>query len=1265
MLRNYLLFVFLWLSSLFVSAQTFVHLDWQQPEPIHKGVETVSTDLPSFLGAAYLDESHLPYYIQQLEVENQHYRYEALVEYPEFAALTPKEIKAIKQTGVQLPNYPYVTLRYSVAAKKRQLDASFIPLVYRKGKYQRIISFKLTLLKREPLSRTPQTRVAVLSPYRNTSVLNAGKWVKIKVTQEGIHQITQSQLAQMGFPNPAKVHIYGYGGHQLYEQLSLNSRTDLEEIPTLRQGSKLLFYANGTLRWDKDEKTGLYAHTPNSFSTYSCYFLTTSEDPPLVMPVKASLPAVDAVERTTFPDYVLHEKDEYAWYEGGRKLVEAYNFKNSSQKSFLFRELEGIQPSTLKITVAATSHSMNSSTSVKVDAAQTELGSFSVPRCYSIYDYAKWKAATFSCENTTANECEVKLSFSANHDARLDYIRLNFQRSLSLTKSSLRFRGTTSEIERYNLSQCNENTLVWDITDPAHYQQLETKKTGDKLFFTADNTAITREYIAFDKTASYPSVTTLGTVKNQNLHALRAIDMVIIVPPKSELITQAERLAEYHRLKDNFTVQVVTSTQIYNEFSSGTPDATAYRRFMKMLYDTATTTQEQPRYLLLFGNSVFDNRLLTAPFRRASQTDYLLCYQSENSFSDTECYVLDDYFGFLDDNEGINLTTDKLDVSIGRLTVSTGKEAKQVVDKLVDYMDNKHAGAWKNTMTFVGDDGDNNTHMQQANQEASIIERAEPSILVKRIFFDAYKRETTTVGDRYPDVRKALLEMLENGTILFNYNGHGGPTLFSHEYVLGIEDIAAVRSNFPPLWVTASCKITPFDGTSENMGEVALLNPYGAAIGLFTTTRTVYTDRNSMINRFFIQAMIKKDNGLPRRIGDAVREAKLAIAPYGYVNSMHYVYLGDPALRLAYPAYKIVVDEFNGSAATAPATQVKAGSTVTMKGRVLGSDGNTATTYKGSLYSTIMDNEALVTTYNNSGEANRPFVYRDRTKLLFTGQNVVDKGEFSLSFPVPFDINYADESGRANLYAVDENGGHEANGSYTNFLVGGTVKGAESGKGEGPKISLYLNTPDFPSGGAVNPSPSLVIDLEDTDGINTVGNSVGHDLVAIIDNDPNQYFNLNSYYQSSLGDYTKGKVRYQFSNLAEGKHELLVRAWDVMNNSSSKVLTFEVKKDLPMQLLDIQCSQSPAKTTTTFILSHNRPSEQIEVEITVLNLAGMPVWKFQDHATSLGSYYYVDWDLKTNSGQALSPGLYLFRAKVTIKGVTSTTKTRKIVLMAQ
>ena len=104
--------------------------------------------------------------------------------------------------------------------------------------------------------------------------------------------------------------------------------------------------------------------------------------------------------------------------------------------------------------------------------------------------------------------------------------------------------------------------------------------------------------LAVNVKGSFPEPVRVGLVENQNLHGLDSVDMVIVVPTSGQLTQQAERLAAAHREYDSLKVKVVRADMVYNEFSSGTPDATALRRFMKMLYDRGGT-DAAPRYLLL------------------------------------------------------------------------------------------------------------------------------------------------------------------------------------------------------------------------------------------------------------------------------------------------------------------------------------------------------------------------------------------------------------------------------------------------------------------------------------------------------------------------------------------------------------------------------------------------------------------------------------------------------------------------------------------
>ena len=51
--------------------------------------------------------------------------------------------------------------------------------------------------------------------YAAHSVLAEGKWIKVKVDQTGIYKLTYAELKAMGFSDPTKVSVHGYGGAML------------------------------------------------------------------------------------------------------------------------------------------------------------------------------------------------------------------------------------------------------------------------------------------------------------------------------------------------------------------------------------------------------------------------------------------------------------------------------------------------------------------------------------------------------------------------------------------------------------------------------------------------------------------------------------------------------------------------------------------------------------------------------------------------------------------------------------------------------------------------------------------------------------------------------------------------------------------------------------------------------------------------------------------------------------------------------------------
>ena len=737
-------------------------------------------------------------------------------------------------------------------------------------------------------------------------------------------------------------------------------------------------------------------------------------------------------------------------------------------------------------------------------------------------------------------------------------------------------------------------------------------------------------------------------ITNQDHHADAATDMVIIIPTSQHLLAQAERLKAHHEQHDGLRVTIVPADELYNEFSSGTPDATAYRRYLKMLYDRATTPNDKPRYLLLFGDGAWDNRMLTSEWSGYNTDDYLLCYESENSFSQVNCYVSDDFFCLLDDEEVIQTTNGnsttyagKPDVAVGRLPARTPDEAKTLVDKIISYAQNEYAGPWQNEICMMGDDGNDNSHMKTADKVATMIESTYPNYNVDKIYWDAYQRTSSSTGYSYPDVTRLIKQQLQNGALMMNYCGHGAAYAMSHELVMKLTDFEAQQSNYLPLWMTASCDIMPFDGQEENIGETVMLNSKGGGIAFFGTTRTVYATYNEVMNLAFTKHVLTPGMA----IGEAVRLAKCELVEKSSdltCNKLQYTLLGDPALQLNTPRQKMVVDSINGMPAT-QGIKLAAGSIVKITGHVE-LNNETDTDFNGIVTLSVRDAEETITCRLNdrsSTGADKAFVYQDRTNYLYRGSENVTEGVFHFTFAIPKDISYTDGSGLMTLYAINADKTRSAHGENESFeLIGSSTALTDS---IGPSVYCYLNSKNFKNGGKVNTTPYFIAELYDDSGINASGSSIGHDLELIIDGDMNQTYNLNNYFEYDFGDYRSGSIGFSIPQLSIGTHKLLFRAWDILNNSTTTELLFEVSEDAGAGEFNVTCTQNPASTNTQFVITHDRPGSELKVTLDVFDLGGRQLWRQTDTVMATNDTVTIDWNLNVAGGSRLHTGLYLCR----------------------
>lgn len=763
----------------------------------------------------------------------------------------------------------------------------------------------------------------------------------------------------------------------------------------------------------------------------------------------------------------------------------------------------------------------------------------------------------------------------------------------------------------------------------------------------------------------------LYNITNQDHHADGFADMVILIPTSQKLLAQAERLKKFHETHDNMRVNIVPADELYNEFSSGTPDINAYRRYLKMLYDRATTEADRPKYFLYMGDCLWDNRMLTPEGQQLNADDYLLCYESENSFNEVTCYVDDSWVGLLDEGEGANPVTEQIDVAVGRFPVTTAAQAKVMVDKTIAYANNAEAGNWQNTLVFMGDDGNENLHMRDEDEVANYISELYPGYVAKKVMWDVYTRQSSSTGNSYPEVATLLKQQQAEGALIMDYAGHGSEVQISHEAVLRLSDFASFTGKRWPLWITASCDIMPFDGTTATIGETAVLNERGGTMAFYGTTRTVYANLNKYMNRAFLRRVLSFDtSGKPTTLGEAHRLAQNDLVKGRWIDAQHYeadrssnrlqyALLGDPALALHLPRPIVVVDSIGGRSLNNSSDTVKlsAGSVVRVKGHLQG-----APSFTGTVYATVRDSrEIIVGKMNNEKETSTAFSFYDRPRTLFSGADSVRNGQFSFSFAVPRDINYTDTTGLMNLLAVSNDQQLLAHGVTDKFLIGGTAPSVNDSVG--PSVYAYLNTPSFVNGDQVNTTPYFVAQISDADGLNTSGSGIGHDLELVVDGDPAKTYLLNSHFVYDFGSYTSGSTWYSLPELAPGKHTLRFRAWDILNNVTTCELNFNVVRGLEPKLFNVSCTENPARSQTTFIIQHDRTASPFDVQLEIFDLSGRLLWQHDESGVSADGAYTMNWNLTVNGGSRLNTGVYLYRVKVSSNGSTQASKAKKLVVI--
>jgi len=1128
----------------------------------------------------------------------------------------------------------------------------------------------------------PNLRMLDFAPQ---SALSEGQWYKIAIAKDGVYKIDKNIFNQLGLSidnlSPQSINVYGNGG-ELLPSSNLEPRyDDLQKCAVYFQGEEdnvfqdndyILFYGKGPDTWKRitgsSEEPSRWTHNKHYYSDSAYYFIRIDDTEPLrVQPTTViDLPSTHLVNR--FQDFQFIETDLYNIGRTGREFFgEQFDLNTSGSYSFTIPNLVSETPALLEANMAVRSVGGASNWTISVAGSTTQtapvttgegvLSAVATTDLVSIPFNPSGSSVTTSVQfNKYSNTAEVI--------GWVDYLRLNATRSLTMSGTQMKFRDTLSvgpgNIGLFQLSNSDNIFQLWDITDMINPKSVSYVTSGNTLEFKASTSSL-NEYIAFAN-SGYLVPAAKGAVANQNLHGLNNIDYVIVAAPAHR--ASAEALAEIHSGLGTSTI-VVSQDEIFNEFSSGNPDVTAIRMLMKMLYDRAQGNPDlMPQNLLLFGDGDFSRNKGTDSFNSAN----VIVYETSESLSLAWSAVSDDYFVFLSDDDDES-SSNLLDAGIGRIPASDAGEGSAYVEKVRTYLaQNTNTGgaasclgveaqspfgSWRNLITFVADDQDGNydateqIHLEDADQLADTVRQYYPEYDVVKIYMDAYKQESTPGGERYTEGEEAIRNRVQNGSLLVTYLGHGGERGWAHERILDLNTIGSWSNKFRlPVFLTATCELARYDDPGVNSaGEILVMNPSGGAIAMLTTTRVVFAGSNMEMDLAFFDVALEDANINNLTLGMINMLTKNGVTPSNS-SKPNFSLLGDPALKMSYPKFKVVTSAINDIPLENFTDNLKALQEVKFTGYIADNNGNKLSDYNGFVYPTVFDKETRVYTQNNDFDGTNGDVqeYDVFNKNIFKGKASVINGDFQFEFVVPYDINYVIDTARVSYYTVA--GNTDGHGYSNQFRIGGSLSGAELNR-VGPEIDLYLNDTLFVSGGISDTRPILLALLRDENGINTVGNGIGHDLTAVIDNDSQQPIILNEFYETNLDTYKSGEVRYQLPELAEGNHTLSLKAWDVHNNSSAASIEFVVADNGTIALDHVLNYPNPFTTYTEFMFEHNQVCTALDVRIQIFTVSGKLVKTIEQQVLQDGYRSEpIPWNGTDDFGDRIGKGVYVYRLEV-------------------
>lgn len=1137
------------------------------------------------------------------------------------------------------------------------------PFVKRNGQILRVTAFQVS---GTPNSAAEQRAFKTsATSFKQNSVLASGDWFKIAVEKTDMYKITPAFLAELGISNASisTLRLVGNGTGILPEYSALDRPDDLEDVPfkvvdnnnngQFDGSDFLVFYGKGPHEWNFNTSDLKFRHVQNIYRDKNYYFISAKAGAGVQVDNASPVSGTPTQSFTSYVDYQFIEDELSNLVGTGRVWVgDVFDFTRNRNYSFSFTDIDQASPVDLR--VSALGRASSNTTSLEVSYNGQQLMSNNITQYPTSGDYPAY--VTRSDERiqfTAAAPNNITINLNYNNSANpagvlwLDFIEVQLKRNLVYRNKPLFFRNTegiaTGAIAEYTIADANSAVEVWDVTEHNNPRRIATQQVGTTLVFSVAHDTL-REYVAFSG-SSFSLPQAAGAIDNQNLHALGEIDMLVVT--HRNFADAANELAEFHREADNMIVEVVDVEEVYNEFSSGGQDISAIRDFARMLYERSNAGTGRFKYLLLMGDASYDYKN-----RITGNDNFVPIYEDPYSFSLGNSIITDDFYALLDPNEGNQLSNAIQDIGVGRIPSRSAAQANAYVKKVKAYANSANRfGDWRNRVLLIADDMDDAFAWEDifitigSELLEDRVKKASSAYNVDKVYADAYKQVSTTGRQTYPEASRDIFRKVQQGNLVTNYIGHGGEIGLASEGLIDLQDVNAwTNIDAMPLFVTITCEFTRVDDPKRvSAGEQLLHNTKGGAIGLISTTRVVGAVSAITLNKSLFDTLLARPNNTPLTLGEIIRFAKNDQSGFD-ATKLKFSLFGDPALRLAIPIYNVQTNAVNGvSVSSNQLDTLKAQNKVTISGQVNDFNDQKISNFNGVLDVSVFDKPSERNTLQNDVPA-KLIKFEVQNNLIYKGKVSVRDGDFEFTFIVPKDIAFKYGKGKISYYA--QNSEVDAAGSFDSIVVGGFNNAGSSDK-TGPEVALYMNDESFVRGGITDPDPNLYAIISDSSGVNTVGSSVGHDLVAVLDGKTDQSYVLNEYYEADLDSYQSGKVRYPFFDLEPGEHTLELKVFDVFNNFSISQTEFIVAEDENLVLRQVLNYPNPFTTYTEFQFEHNRANVPLQIQVQVFTVSGQLVKTINTSVTPTGNRVTgVAWNGLDDYGDKIGKGVYVYRVKV-------------------